>query len=659
MEMDSTLLLTAETLYLDPGVIRGLPVNGVFCLKRVASQTYLSVNAAQARVLDEFKHPITVPQVLENCIRDRTCIALREFYELVLQAHEAGILRSEELGSEGPPVAIRLPKRWFVSLGPRGVVALAFFAAVATASIFTITPAVNLRRPIEYFYGWLAICGSLSFGQALAACALRGAGCEVHNPRFKWTTLVPHFAIDARDACMGDRFGQAAVAGISVLPLSLSAAVGLWLNAGWGMLPLAALFVACRPIGDTPISHLLQLFRRMPLVATDTPRLFVGRFHLNDRARLAWKCFDWHLALFQLVIAVAWALAIVRVADCLAGQDFIAAFKETNVAYWEKVGRYAVVAMAVASGLGLVSMTQYHIVDAVALNWSRIRTEARRWMAKRKVKQSDWDTAALIRRNPVLRRLDNETQSKLVARLRILRVRPWQTIIDFDDKSTFVGLIVSGRAVVYRRGITGRKSRFLKFSEGDFFGGHKQIDPEKNCLEVRTATPLVAFVMTLEDFEQLVVAKLGTAALWDQMSKQVFLRRSTLCSEWRSASVARFSEMAVLSKKCAAGAVVRYGQPVRSLYVLYEGRAKALRDGKQVGKIRQGEFFGEISLLQTSAATADVEASEDGRFLTVDRLDFIKFIARNYHVALQMERLCSKRLGHPLFPLDQRTFDER
>jgi CRP-like cAMP-binding protein len=375
---------------------------------------------------------------------------------------------------------------------------------------------------------------------------------------------------------------------------------------------------------------------------------------------LSWKCFDARLVLLQGVLAVAWALAIVRVVDHLAGRALLVTLKQAGFVYWERAGGLLLGALTLTAALGLVSLlAEHHLAEAVVTNWRGLRDEFKRWLRRRPADEKAWKISALIRKNPVLRRLDNDTQRKLAARMRLFETKPWKMIVEFDKVPPFVGIIVRGRAVAYRRGLTGRKSRFLNLCEGDFFGGNELVDPEKNSLEVRSATPLVALVMELEDFEQLVVAKLGAAALWDQTSKQVFLRRSSLCSEWRATSVARFSELAVLSQKCPAGAVVRNGQPVRSLYVMYEGRAKALRDGKEVGEIDTGEFFGELSLLQMSAATADVETSEGGRFLTVDRLDFIKFLSRNYNVALQMERLCSRRLGRPLFPLDQRAFDER
>ena len=101
------------------------------------------------------------------------------------------------------------------------------------------------------------------------------------------------------------------------------------------------------------------------------------------------------------------------------------------------------------------------------------------------------------------------------------------------------------------------------------------------------------------------------------------------------------------------------GQEVPSLYVLYEGHARARDKDKRTSRIEPGDFFGEISLLQTSAANADVETREESRSLVVNRVEFIRFMTRNHHVALQMERLCSARLGRPIFPLERCAFEER
>ena len=80
---------------------------------------------------------------------------------------------------------------------------------------------------------------------------------------------------------------------------------------------------------------------------------------------------------------------------------------------------------------------------------------------------------------------------------------------------------------------------------------------------------------------------------------------------------------------------------------------------KQIGRVKTGEYLGEIGLLQNSAATADVEVREDTRCLVVDKVDFMRFMAHNYNVALQVEHVCSKRLGKPIFPLAGHSFDTR
>jgi CRP-like cAMP-binding protein len=144
------------------------------------------------------------------------------------------------------------------------------------------------------------------------------------------------------------------------------------------------------------------------------------------------------------------------------------------------------------------------------------------------------------------------------------------------------------------------------------------------------------------------------------VQNHLFLQRaSTLCTDWRPAAVARFAELAGTSSHPSGGKILIQGQEVGSLYVLYEGRARAVRDKKAIGKLNPGDFFGEISLLQTSGATADVETKDDSRCLVVNRVEFIRFLSRNHHVALQLERLCSARLGRPIFPLDAHSFDVR
>src|SRR5687767_13334469 len=233
MQLDTNLLLSAEKLHLEPGLVRGKTTDRTFAFKRVESQTYLVVNELQAAVLEQFAHPRNVPEALEACIRQRSCTPLREFYDLILKAHQAGVLRSEELGAEGPPAAPRPPSHWPVPLPTVASLSLLGIGILATLAALVLRSPVLPTTFLDGLIGWAAACGALSLGYVLSACALRSADCEVYHPRVRWTTLTPHFAVDLRDACMAGRAERIAILGLTLLPLALTAAVALWLRETW------------------------------------------------------------------------------------------------------------------------------------------------------------------------------------------------------------------------------------------------------------------------------------------------------------------------------------------------------------------------------------------------------------------------------------------
>lgn len=655
MNQHANLLLAAENLQRDTGLVRGKTVHGTFALKRVASQTYLVVNELQARVLAEFAKAKSVPQVLENCICERKCPALREFYDLILKAHAAGILRTEELCTGGPVTIERPAVRWFASLKPRVTTLLVTFAAIAGAGVaFWQYGAVLPARPLDFATGWLVVCAALSLGQVLAAAALRGAGCDVHRPHFRWLTPTPHFAVDLADACMAGLLGRATIHAATFLPMALAAALGLGLRQPWSLFPLAVLFFQCRPVGQSPFGRILQLFRRAPLLSTDAKPLFEAPLEFSERLRLVWRRFDGGVAALKLLASAGWAIGLACVVYRVLQLNVGEVFHDWSL--WAKTGLALGATLSAVALLWLVGAVHTHAFGAIASAWRRARLAYRRL---RPGPTLDLDGVEnLIRLHPLLGGLDPLIQMELAQCLRPFRAGAWRKLVKFGEAPPFVGLIVSGKVTLYRQLKSGRKARFLRLIESDLFGAHHLFEEAGAGFEINTGSPLVALTLTPADFQRLVVDRLGPAAVASYLQKHLFLQRSTpMCADWRPATIARFTDLVATASHAAGGRIIARGQEVPNLYVLYEGRARALDRNKRSARIEPGDFFGEISLLQTSAAVADVESKDDSRSLVVNRLEFIRFMARNHHVALQMERLCSKRLGRPLFPLDRLTFE--
>lgn len=648
--MDNDLLLTCEALRLSSSLSRGQTVGEAFTLKCEHTQSYLLVNADQATVLNEFAQPQTVPEVLEICLRNRTCIPLREYYELVLKAYRAGLLLSEQSVSTRQPAV-----RWFLSLPPALVAPIVFLAPAAAIAMLFVRPPVWSTTWLDLAWGWLATCGALSLGHLVAASTLRGARCEVYRPHVRWQAGVPHFAVDLRDICMAGRFERVVVTITPAAAVATLAAAALAIQAPWSTFPLLTLLFLYRPVGGGAVRRLLVLLRRKALLDTDTKPLFEYREPIFSRWQAAWQRLDLRGAIVQLVYAILWTAGLCHLAYQWLGLDLAAPFQ--TVQPWEQAGlgvlaSYAILAVSAGLYIGYCL-----IQPALSATWARMKLTWQRWRAGKTAPERLLSADALLRRNALLRRFPGSTLAEIAQSLKVSRVGAWTTLVRFDDEPQQVGIILSGSMTVYRRTKAGRKVRFLRLAESDIFGAHRLVDPENPSLEVRTNTPCIILTMSSADFQRLVVDNVGAPLVCNYVHKLLFLQSSPLCAHWRAPAIARFIEIAKLAAVPAGTKLIAEREEVRSLYVLYEGLTRALHGPKQIGTMKPGEVFGEISLLQCSAASADVETVHDARFFIVDRFDFLRFMSRNHHVALQVERIASQRLGRPVFPLNRLSFD--
>ena len=96
-------------------------------------------------------------------------------------------------------------------------------------------------------------------------------------------------------------------------------------------------------------------------------------------------------------------------------------------------------------------------------------------------------------------------------------------------------------------------------------------------------------------------------------------------------------------------AVLREGGPADCLYIVVSGRLKVLMgeaDGKEtiLSIIGQGEFFGEMSLIDDNPRSATVIAIEACELLALTRRDFRKCLVENSNLAMAVMRVLVRRL---------------
>jgi CRP-like cAMP-binding protein len=98
-----------------------------------------------------------------------------------------------------------------------------------------------------------------------------------------------------------------------------------------------------------------------------------------------------------------------------------------------------------------------------------------------------------------------------------------------------------------------------------------------------------------------------------------------------------------------AGTVLfRDGEPGREMFVIQQGRVTISKKAGEVEKILstlgQGEFFGEMSILNAAPRSATAVCAEDSKLLVIDPKTFEAMIRGNAEIALRMIKKFAARL---------------
>ncbi|MCC5022807.1 MAG: cyclic nucleotide-binding domain-containing protein [Candidatus Synoicihabitans palmerolidicus] len=72
--------------------------------------------------------------------------------------------------------------------------------------------------------------------------------------------------------------------------------------------------------------------------------------------------------------------------------------------------------------------------------------------------------------------------------------------------------------------------------------------------------------------------------------------------------------------------------------LLYEGEFSVTQHTKEVARLKSGDFFGEISALQNSTATATITVRTPTQCFVVAKREFLQFLVNDFHVGLHFEK---------------------
>jgi CRP-like cAMP-binding protein len=651
--MDVNLILSAQTLCLAPQLKRSGLINGLFVLKNVPAKTYLRVSPEQWIILQQFVVPRTVPAVLGSAIRNRQCLRLGEFFELILKALRANILLEPGIGPEAV-----VAHDWKWSVRPK-VLAMPLAALFGIGVIMALSLHPKLPTTfLDWLGGLLLLSAALSFAAFIAGCLVRGAGGEVYRPRWKWLSIPPHLSVDTNDAIILPIKAQTVIGLATPAVLAIATGFAAWRRPGCELFSLLALIISIRPIFGGRFSKLIHVGQKRGLSDAEQSYIFPPNRRPETRGWLLSRALRQPTTWVRMAYGVFWAAAILYWGSRLMGMP------AWSFSYWldyvenygVRIGLWIGGSLA-ALGAGYLIWETYHSVrERAQARRNTLRLWRARWITARNMMLDESSRMKAMAGSSLLSTLQPPQRLELARAMAVRRHGPWRSLWEYESNPTQVALIVSGKIALRRELPTGRSVPVQVLTEGDIIGLHDLADPKFPTYLLRSLTPVVLLSMDRAMAEELVVRRIPQATLTDMLLKMPFLRRISLCQNWHLQAINRFARLSAIVGYPPGSVILSEGQTVEDFFIIFQGNARVMQKGRQVAIIRSGEFFGEIGLMQNSSPNATVIAYQGTRCLSIPRIELLRFVTHNYTVALEIERVSSERLGRPLFPLEQGDF---
>lgn len=651
-EATQETLLTVVELHLAPHC-RAVELSPeVVVVKLDQARRYLTLSPQQWRALRTFGDGPgrSVPQVLFKLIMDRGCIPLREFYEIVLKAHAAGILQTKET----PPPPTVTPASWTTEIAGAGARPIALVAILAGIIAPIIRPMSLPQHLLEILGGWLVAMVTTSLGNWLGAGVLRRAHAEVYSPRFVWKTPLPRFTVDLDDAPMGGTEAMVNVNLVRLAPAFAALALTAFFAPGLALIAFLSVLTALSPLWWSPGLALLHaLYGRRRNDAT-------WRFQFEPN-RAVWRAFTTWLrhTHVRFVSIYSGYLAVWSTIGILAA---ILLLQANAAELWQAFTTSGGVRTAAVLALALLGVGAAGLIGVLAyigfLAWREWQTERQRRALRPLPAQANLEAIRQIVDYTLLFQPLPDTDRDAIARaIRVEQFPPNAKVIEAGEPGDRLYILFSGKVEIVRQLANSREERVAMLVPGDVFGEIALLNGGRRTRTVRTLEKTLLLSLTYADFAALALPKVSREHIENSIQKVAFLQRIALACDWSPHAMGAFSRRTTFQDFAEGSYIIREGDDNQFFYLLYEGQLIVKKGRTEVALLGPGDFFGEISLLQNSLAQATIVTRTPCRCLIMNKREFIQFLAKDFTIGLRFEEISSQRLGQPIFPLRGQSFD--
>ncbi len=264
-------------------------------------------------------------------------------------------------------------------------------------------------------------------------------------------------------------------------------------------------------------------------------------------------------------------------------------------------------------------------------------------------------SAGALPRVPLFSQLGREPFMALLGALELRTFKAGQNLITEGEPGRSMFALAEGQVDVVRQLEGGERRTLASLGEGEFIGEIALVSESPRMATVVATRRTVALELIRTRLERIALKYPAVGETVRTFYRERLLANvmrsnpvfTTLAPEQRQA-LARSFELRMVD---ARHVIIEQGQKGDGLYLLLQGQCTpVLRhpDGRQTAfsSLREGDVFGEISLLLGQPASATVRAETPCHLLRLGRDAFDQYLASQPRVRAALMRLGTERLLH-------------
>jgi len=228
------------------------------------------------------------------------------------------------------------------------------------------------------------------------------------------------------------------------------------------------------------------------------------------------------------------------------------------------------------------------------------------------------------------------------------------------DRGDSLFVISRGKVAIFRED-PGKGKIFLNtLQEGDFFGEFAFFSQSPRTATVETLEETEILEISKGDLDDLIREFPGVSqVLWNFYKERVadtLVATSELFRSFSPPERKRLLEMFIPQDFAVGALILEEGQPGDSLYLIKKGEVEVFTRDLQGGilplaRLKEGDFFGEISLITGRPRTASVKARQAVELLRLQKADFNQILKIHPEILTVLEESLRYRLGNKLMAL--------